>query len=146
LDFGLVRELSAQDCVDEALTLEGSIVGTPMYLAPEAIRSDEADARSDIYALGAVGYFMLTGRPVFEGRNLIEVCSHHLYTPVSPPSLRLDGSVPEDLEALLLQCLAKDPEARPQSALAFAEALADLDVPPWTSSDAREWQHQHAAP
>ena len=77
------------------------IAGTPLYLPPEAITSGELDGRSDLYALGAVGYFLLAGRNVFEGRTVVEVCSHHLHTPPLPPSERLGRPLPSQLEAVI---------------------------------------------
>ncbi|MEP6995641.1 MAG: serine/threonine-protein kinase, partial [Acidobacteriota bacterium] len=131
LDFGLVREIS--DSADPRLTAENVLHGTPEYLAPEAIRSaDSIDARSDLYALGAVAYFLLTGTPVFSGRGALELIHHHLQTEPEPLSRRLGKPVPPKLEALVLSCLAKDPDGRPESARALAEALrACDDVTPW---------------
>ncbi|HSI06678.1 MAG: serine/threonine-protein kinase [Myxococcota bacterium] len=129
LDFGLVRELEGGSSPE--LTTVGAIVGTPMYLAPEVIKANQTSAVSDLYALGAVGYFMLTGNTVFDGDTVVEICGHHLHSPVTPPSQRLGTPIHPGLEALLLACLAKDPEARPESAAAFAEALEELDLPRW---------------
>ncbi|WP_394832997.1 serine/threonine protein kinase [Pendulispora rubella] len=144
LDFGLARDLANGE--DHGLTFDGKIMGTPMYLAPEVIKkANAADARSDIYALGAVAYFMLTGQTVFEASTIVEVCSHHLHSPVAPPSQRLGASIPAALDALVVQCLAKDPESRPQSAHALAEALAAIDLPAWTEIDARAWWEAHGA-
>ncbi|WP_394843544.1 serine/threonine protein kinase [Pendulispora brunnea] len=144
LDFGLARDLANGE--DHGLTFDGKIMGTPMYLAPEVIKkANAADARSDIYALGAVAYFMLTGHPVFEASTIVEVCSHHLHSPVMPLSQRLGASIPAELDALIVQCLAKEPEGRPQSARALAEALAAIDLAAWTESDARAWWDAHGA-
>jgi len=126
VDFGLVKELEGGPGV--GLTNIDSIAGTPLYLSPEAITSpQEVDARADVYALGAVGYFLLTGTPVFEGRTPVEVCSHHLshhlHTPPEPLSKRLGQPVPADLEGLVLDCLAKDPTRRPQTARGLGERL-----------------------
>lgn len=146
LDFGLVRELEGGS-VDAGITSDEKIIGTPMYLAPEVIKAaDAADARSDLYALGAVAYFMLTGHTVFDGKSVVEVCGHHLHSPVEPPSVRLGASVPPDLEALVMRSLAKDPSERPQSAHAFADALAALDTPPWSADDARSWRDARRRP
>jgi hypothetical protein len=145
LDFGLVREVS--DSSDPRLTAENVLHGTPEYLAPEAIRKvDSIDARSDLYSLGAVAYFLLTGTPVFSGRGALELIHHHLQTEPESLSRRLGRPVPPKLEALVLACLAKDPDQRPESARALADALhACDDVPPWNELDARAWWREHAA-
>ena len=143
VDFGLVKDL------DQAtdLSRDDEIAGTPLYLAPEAITSPgRVGARSDLYSLGCVGYYLLTGRPVFEGRNLVEVCGHHLHTRPVPPAERLGQPVPEGLSALLLACLEKDPSRRPSFAGAFLAALDAIeDVPPWTTEDARTWWSERGA-
>jgi serine/threonine-protein kinase len=88
-----------------------------LYLSPEAIKApDIVDARSDLYGLGAVGYFLESGQHVFSGATMIEVCAHHLNTRPLPPSERLGRQVPAELERLLLGCLEKEPGRRPQSA------------------------------
>ena len=136
VDFGLVKDLEAEGDV----THEATLVGTPLYLAPEAIRSPVADARSDLYSVGAVAYFLLTGRHVFEGRTIIEICGHHLHTPPTPPSERLGRPLPASLEAWVLACLEKDPARRPASA---SEAAASLErcglAGQWTPAEARAW-------
>jgi serine/threonine-protein kinase len=136
VDFGLVKDMEAKG----ALSHDGAVIGTPLYLAPEAIRSEDADARSDIYAVGAVAYYLLTGRHVFDGRTLMEICGHHLHTPPEPPSRRLGRPVPADLERWILSCLEKDPARRPRTAAEAAEALEGCrDAEPWTSEKARAW-------
>ena len=143
LDFGLVREISGTS--DPRLTADNVLHGTPQYLAPEAIRSaDSIDARSDLYALGAVGYFLLTGTPVFSGRGALEIIHHHLQTTPEPLSKRLGRELPPKLEALILRTLSKDPDERPESARAFADALhACDDVAPWDELDAqRFWRER----
>ena len=144
LDFGLVREIAASS--DPRLTAEDVIHGTPQYLAPEAIRnSDSIDARSDLYALGAVGYFLLTGTPVFSGKSALEHIHHHLQTPPEPPSKRLGRPIPPKLEAVILSCLEKDPDRRPESAKALAEALKKCDdVTPWDELDAQRYWRERA--
>lgn len=139
LDFGLARDVERS--ASTAVTQVDGIAGTPQYLAPEAITAPETvDSRTDLYALGAVGYFLLAGVPVFEGRTVVEVCSHHLHTRPVPPSDRAGRPVPNALEALLLSCLEKDPRRRPQSAIAFAERLAACgDVGAWGEREARAW-------
>jgi serine/threonine-protein kinase len=144
LDFGLVKK-TAQSDDETQLTHEGSITGTPAYMAPENLTNpDQIDVRSDLYALGAVGYFMLTGSHVFSGNTVVEVCSHHLHTPPEPPSKRLGSAVDEDLEELLLDCLEKDPDRRPQSAEELeAKLIACRAYGSWTTADARRWWKEH---
>jgi len=143
LDFGLVKELGGTGAND--LTKEGSLTGTPQYMCPEALTAPETvDARSDLYALGAVGYFMLTGKPVFEGATVVEVCAHHLHTKPVPPSKRLGQPVPQDLELLLLCCLEKNPADRPQSAADLSLRLAACQsMGEWTEAQARRWWDRH---
>jgi eukaryotic-like serine/threonine-protein kinase len=136
VDFGLVKDLDAAD----GLTRDATLVGTPLYLAPEAIRSTAADARSDLYSVGAVAYFLLAGRHVFEGATIVEICSHHLHTPPVPPSERLGRSLPVALEAWVLGCLEKDPARRPPSASAAAAGLERCGLAgEWTPEAARAW-------
>ena len=139
LDFGLVKDLDAAD--DAVQTLEGAITGTPQYMPPEAIRApDRVDARGDLYALGAVGYFLLTGAHVFDAETVVEVCTMHLHDEPVPPAVRLGSPVPPDLEAILLDCLAKDPADRPLSARSLRERLdACAEVGAWSEEEARAW-------
>jgi serine/threonine-protein kinase len=124
LDFGLVKEV---DQKAPNLSTTDSIAGTPLYMAPESIVDPTGiDARVDIYAVGGVAYWLLTGTPPFEGTSLIEICSHHLHTPVEPPSKRLGKPVPEDLERIVLRCLSKSREDRPESARALADLLGGI--------------------
>ncbi|HSD66562.1 MAG TPA: serine/threonine-protein kinase [Vicinamibacteria bacterium] len=138
VDFGLVKDLERGGA---ALSLTDVVQGTPLYLSPEAITApDRVDARGDLYALGAVGYYVLTGRHVFSGATLVEVCSHHLHTRPEPPSARLGRPVPPGLEDILLACLEKDPARRPASALALRDALRGVaGVGEWSEEDARAW-------
>ena len=140
VDFGLVKNLDAADG-DVALTNTNALTGTPLYLAPESItRPDKIDARIDIYALGAVGYFLITGTPPFTGHNVVEIAGHHLHTTPEAPSARLGRAVPPKLDALLVACLSKDPDARPRDAQALLTALLDCEVEsPWSGAAARAW-------
>ncbi len=144
VDFGLVKELAGTDQVE--VTNSDSITGTPLYMSPESLTSPEdLDARSDIYSLGAVGYFLLTGEHVFPGTSIVEVCGHHLHTVPEPPSQRLGSPAPEDLEALILACLAKKPDDRPQSATDLLESIdACVDRHSWQLRDAHSWWRDHA--
>lgn len=144
VDFGLVKELQA---AHPGATSDQVIAGTPLYLAPEAITSPACvDARSDLYSLGAVGYFLLAGVHVFEGDNAVEICGHHLHSMPVPPSKHLGRPVPADLETLILSCLAKDPAHRPATARALDAALATCTgIEPWTEAQARAcWQERAA--
>ena len=137
VDFGLVKDL------DRAVDVTGNdrLTGTPLYLPPEAVQApDLLDGRSDLYALAAVGYQLLTGQRVFEGRTVVDVVSQHLYTAPVPPAARLGRAVPPKLSALLLAGLEKDPARRPQTARDFQAALdACDDVGAWGEDDARRW-------
>jgi serine/threonine-protein kinase len=137
VDFGLVRDLEQET---EAGDGDG-FAGTPLYIAPEAITSpDTVDARSDLYSLGCVGYFLLTGRPVFEGDTVIGVVGSHLHAQPIPPDQRAGRPIPASLSALILSCLEKDPARRPVSALACIAALDEWhDVPAWTEEQAAAW-------
>jgi serine/threonine-protein kinase len=145
VDFGLVKDLEPSG--EAELTRADVIAGTPLYIAPEAITSPDAvGPQSDLYSLGAVGYFALTGQHVFRGRTVVEVCSHHLHTTPEPPSKRLDSPVPADLEALVLECLEKDPARRPAGARELRRRLsACAAFGGWTEEDARAWWEAHAA-
>jgi serine/threonine-protein kinase len=146
LDFGLVRELRSATNVTRSNI--DTIVGTPLYLSPEAILTPaDIDARADIYALGAVGYFLLTGSPPFAGKTLVELCGHHLHSVPPPPSSRTPEPVPKDLEQIVLGCLAKDVAARPQGAHAMAEQLRGCqDAAAWKEADAEAWWKRTARP
>jgi serine/threonine protein kinase len=138
LDFGLVKDVSGAGV---ALTATATLAGTPLYMSPEAITVPDAmDARGDLYALGAVGYFMVTGTHVFPGRTPIEVCGHHLHTRPEPPSARLGRAVPRDLERLLLDCLEKDPSLRPPTATDLQRRVRECRAyGAWDSDRARRW-------
>jgi eukaryotic-like serine/threonine-protein kinase len=148
LDFGLVKQVGPSDGRDStlpALSHADSFTGTPLYMAPEAITTpDSVDARTDIYSLGAVGYFLLTGQEVFTGRNVMEICGHHLHSMPALPSQRLGKPVPVDLEQLILACLEKEPRQRPQDARSLQQALRSCrDSRTWTEEDARRWFDTH---
>jgi eukaryotic-like serine/threonine-protein kinase len=142
LDFGLVKDLGADDV---SLTASSTLTGTPLYMAPEAIRAPgEMDARSDLYALGAVAYFLVTGQHVFTGRNAMEVFGHHLHTKPEPPSARLGRTLPPDLEKLILDCLEKDPSRRPQTAGDLQHrARGCRDYGAWDHGRARAWWQEN---
>jgi CHASE1-domain containing sensor protein len=140
LDFGLAKDLSGDSKAQ--LSQSTALLGTPLYLAPEVILGRPIDARLDVYAVGGVAYFLLTGTPVFTGPSLPEVCAQHMSAAPEPPSKRLGRSLPPALEALILQCLAKNPADRPASAGEFARSLTALPVVPWGNDEARRWWHE----
>jgi eukaryotic-like serine/threonine-protein kinase len=137
LDFGLVKAVvgSAQ------LTAQDMVIGTPLYMAPEAIEHPEKiDHRTDIYAVGAVGYFLLTGAPVFSGKDTLEICRRHIKDQPQPPSERINRPVSPDLEALILRCLAKKPDDRPATAMLLVEELGRCAAAgTWARADAETW-------
>ena len=125
-----------------------------MYLAPEALRDPGSlDGRADLYALGAVAYFLLTGTVVFGAKSVMEALHHHIVSVPEPPSQRLralqpNATIPDDLEQIVLACLAKAPENRPSSANALLDALSRCSVArTWTDADARAaWASFRDAP
>jgi serine/threonine-protein kinase len=136
LDFGLVKKTEGTDA---GVTNVDAVVGTPLYLSPEAIKSEEKlDSRSDLYSLGCVAYFLLTGTDVFMGTSMVDICAKHLRAKPKPMSEH-EVSVPEALERLVMLCLAKEPEERPSTATEIADELELLDIPAWTNADARHW-------
>jgi len=139
VDFGLVKE------IDAAVGLtKNDVVGTPAYLAPEAITTpDEVGPASDLYALGAVAYCLLTGAPPFRGLTVMEICLKHVRTPPDAPSQRVDG-IPAELDRLVLDCLAKSPGARPADATALRARLDALAAAaPWSEAEAVTWWQEH---
>jgi hypothetical protein len=149
VDFGLVKDVGPTTnggaMSQIALTGDNTITGTPLYLAPETLTAPESvDARADLYALGAVGYWLLTGTHVFGGKSILEVCAHHLHSVPEPPSARLKAPVTADLETLLLSCLAKRREDRPASAHVLREQLrACAAAGRWTNAQGAQWWAVH---
>jgi serine/threonine protein kinase len=139
LDFGLVKAANAEGAA--RLTQANVTVGTPYYMSPEAVENPETvTPLSDVYAIGAVAYFLLTGAQVFTGMTVTEIFMKHLRNVPDPPSARLGRPVSAGLESLILRCLAKKPEDRPPGTRALAEELGRLDVQgSWTQADAIGW-------
>src|SRR5262249_40604711 len=125
LDFGLVKAADTDEAAK--LTAANVTMGTPHYLSPEAIENPgRVSPQSDVYAIGAVGYYLLTGGPVFAGNTIMEICMKHVREAPEPPSARLGQPVSPGLESLILCCLAKKPEDRPPGTSALAEELERL--------------------
>jgi serine/threonine protein kinase len=139
LDFGLVK---AADALHAASESTGSgLTGTPLYMSPEAIESPlSVDARSDLYAVGAVGYFLLTGHPVFEARGIVELCQRHVDEVPVPPSQRLGRPISPELEHVIMSCLEKSRSRRPQTARDLAIRLQNCpSAKNWTFDEAEAW-------
>ncbi|MEO8450226.1 MAG: serine/threonine-protein kinase [Gemmatimonadota bacterium] len=139
LDFGLVKSMAAPSTEQTLGTATGLTPGTPAYMAPEMILGEPVDGRADLYALGCVAYFLLTGQPVFVGDAPMQVMAKHLHAEPVPPSERAQFPVPPALDRLVLACLAKRPEDRPQGAADVARLLAAIDGPEWSQAQAVEW-------
>lgn len=138
LDFGLVKD-SRPDKDSLNLTMEGAVVGSPLYTSPEVVTGDgEPDTRSDIYSLGASAYFLLTGKPVFEGESALKVVFAHASKAVKPMS-EINPSISRELEAIVLKCLEKKPENRFQKVEELDLALSQLELKAWTQKRATAW-------
>lgn len=137
LDFGLVKNLAQKENLH--LTASGVTAGTPAYMAPEvAMGEDRIDGRVDIYALGCVAYFLLTGAPVFDEKTATATAMAHVQKTPVPPSQRSEMPIPAALEDVVMRCLAKSPEDRPASAAEVSRTLASI-------AEAREWTQEKAA-
>jgi serine/threonine-protein kinase len=143
LDFGLAKQVSADDAA--GLTKTGVAVGTPRYISPEAIKGTEhIDPRSDLYCLGAVAYWMLTGRPPFEAKSSVELLIDHVKATPDRPSQVTEVQIPPELDDIVMTCLEKDPEDRFPDAASLEAALRELPFgEPWTAEKALEWWNLH---
>lgn len=141
LDFGVVHVDSAKSKVEEAM------VGTPAFMSPEQIRGDsKLDGRTDLYAVGCLAYWMLTGQFVFTGNSVKVILDQHLHVPPQPPSLLCPFRVPEELDELIMGCLAKLPDHRPARADVVLKMLESIDVPDgqkWGDLEIRRWWSIH---
>jgi serine/threonine-protein kinase len=144
LDFGLVKSVADRAHGPGMATEMGMTPGTPAYMAPEMAGEETIDARSDIYALGCVAYYLLTGRLVFEGGTALQMLARHLQDSPVPPSRRTELAVPAALDRLVLACLAKQPADRPRSAAEVARALDAIEAGAWTPEQAGDWWDLHA--
>ena len=141
LDFGLVKEVKRPTSQDTLVTAQGMAIGTPSYMAPEVALGEDVDRRADIYALGCVAFYLLTGRLVFEADNPMRVLVKHIEEQPRAPSSKTDRPIPASLDNVVLACLMKDPAARTPSAPALADALlgVERDVEGWDESKAANW-------
>ncbi len=143
VDFGLVKHV--EPVADKSASDAYALTGTPLYMSPEALREPERiDARSDLYAVGAVGYFLLTGKNLFDAETVMEACTLQLEKVPDTPSARVGKTLPADLEAAIMQCLEKDREIRPQDAAELRQRLkACADADTWDDEAANAWWTEH---
>jgi serine/threonine-protein kinase len=147
LDFGLVKEVSKASVETSLATIPGQMaIGTPAYMAPEMALGEPVDGRADIYALGCVAYYLITGQLVFEAEKAFQMIAKHLQAAPIPPSQRTDRPVSPELERLILKCLAKDAKDRPQSAAQLAQALDWVPTDTWGEEEAKQWWAAHDQP
>jgi serine/threonine-protein kinase len=148
LDFGLVKLDTEKGSVMDTMRRRVDVTtGTPAYMAPEMAANEPVDHRADLYALGCVGYWLLTGKLVFEAESPLQMLIRHLQAAPVPPSIRLGSPLPSDLEQLVLDCLAKRPDDRPASADAFRRRLDQCRIPDrWTEDRARDWWERYRPP
>ena len=144
LDFGLAK-LKESRVEQTRLTREGMTTGTPAFMAPEvATGNADIDYRADLYALGCVAYWLLTGTLVFQGRTSLSMALAHVQEPPLPPSRRTELEVPADLERVVMQCLKKRPEERPSDARELSRMLAACETANgWTPDRAEHWWKTH---
>jgi len=140
LDFGLVK-FSGKTALTQTMTADHITSGTPAFMAPEVILGEqEVDRRADVYALGCVAYYLLTGQLVFEADTPMKMLLHHVQTPPIPPSQRTELPIPRELEEMVLACLEKDPARRPQDAeQLFRLAQRCGSCAGWDRDAARRW-------
>jgi serine/threonine-protein kinase len=145
LDFGLVKFKGQAKDMETLATMDHTTTGTPAYMAPEAILGDaEVDRRADVYALGCVAYFMLTGQLVFEAETPMKMFMQHLQARPVPPSQRTELPIPPEVDAFVLACLEKDPNNRPQSAWELFRMACDTCITVgWSLDDAQAWWQAH---
>jgi eukaryotic-like serine/threonine-protein kinase len=140
LDFGLVKRSGPGSPSETGISSPNMLAGTPAYLSPETASGEPIDHRSDIYSLGCVAYWMLTGRQVFEADGLMQMIARHIQAKPEPPSRHSPFTVSAELDEIVLDCLAKFAPQRPASAWELADRLAQAEVAsPWTREDARGW-------
>jgi eukaryotic-like serine/threonine-protein kinase len=147
LDFGLAKSAVDMPEAQAQLTMEGTVTGSPLFMSPEqASGGDDIDARSDIYSLGAVMYYLLTGQAPFMFDNPLKVMIAHASQDVVPPR-QINPDLPEELEEVVLRCLEKDPDHRYQSADELQRALRELVLEgAWSADQAAQWWSCNGCP
>jgi serine/threonine-protein kinase len=149
LDFGLVKRADESDDVGSQLTAAGTAPGTPMFMSPEMARGDDSvDGRADIYALGCVAYWLVTGQFVFDGDSPMDVIVRHIRDDPVPPSARTELDIPGDFDRVVLDCLEKDPSKRPQTAEELSRRFDECEgrAGRWTHDLAAKWWTLHVPP
>jgi len=146
LDFGLVKAERIPGGDAPLATMPGVTTGTPAFMAPEqALGHAKIDHRADIYALGCVGYWLVSGRLVFEADTPMQMLVRHARDVPEPPSLRTENEIAPSLEAVILRCLEKDPNQRPATAKELETMIWSCEFSSrWTEARAAQWWQQHA--
>jgi serine/threonine-protein kinase len=146
LDFGLVK-FNGRRSFEPDPERKGKLhttTGTPAFMAPEIVLGADVDQRADVYAIGCVAYYLLTGEPVFDAATARELLAMHLHATPVPPSHRTEMPISRELDAIVLACLEKDPRHRPQDAAAVLDMLLHCKLgEPWDNEIARGWWERH---
>jgi hypothetical protein len=144
LDFGMVKHREDVGESDAKLTAENMVGGTPAYMAPEQALGEPVDGRADLYALGCVAFWLVTGQQVFEGKTPMETMMLHVHGTPAPPSTRTERPVPTALDEVVMRCLRKAPDERPQTADDLARELAMVPLAEaWSGAQAEQWWDRH---
>ena len=144
LDFGIVKALPNTMETGATLTRDNFVTGTPAFIAPEEALGKPLDSRADIYATGCVAYWLLTGELVFSADTPMGMLVEHAHTPPTPPSTRTEMPIPAAVDRVVLDCLAKDPAGRPQTAKELSRRLDEVgSTGDWTEAEAKDWWTMH---
>jgi hypothetical protein len=143
VDFGLAKHMGTDGPDQTMVTSPEAVTGTPAYMAPETVTGEAQDGRADLYSLGCVGYYLLTGSLVFAGQTPLQMILMHAQAQPEPPSVRVGQALPAELERLVMACLAKDPCQRPGSAEQLADELRHCGTEAWGQEEARDWWGQY---
>ena len=147
LDFGIVGTIRGREDGNLRETRENALQGTPAFVAPEQAMGGVVDGRADLYATGCVAYWLLTAELVFTAETTVALVFKHAQAVPDPPSTRVAQPIPPGLEALVLQCLAKNPADRPASARELCEKVGEIDgADDWSQARAREWWERQGGP